>query len=198
MLDGMESKWCRRPGWMWGWYILAVLTAVALAGVALWQVPWWLDDRYLNKDLTQPVATTITGVRTALLALGAGGLAAVGIIYTHRTLQQTRVRDPEQAELTREEQYTDRYTSAVCQIASDKPVEQLGGIYALERIMRDSKKDHATIVEVLAAFVREARRSPGKGNPGRGFPGAGMAGRGAHGGDIHAEGAPGRGIPSLG
>ncbi|WP_067071685.1 pentapeptide repeat-containing protein [Carbonactinospora thermoautotrophica] len=31
----------------------------------------------------------------------------------------------------------------------------MGGIYALERIMHDSPRDHATIVEVLAAFVRE-------------------------------------------
>ncbi|MGX5183077.1 pentapeptide repeat-containing protein [Streptomyces avermitilis] len=83
-------------------------------------------------------------MRTALLAMGAGGLAAVGILYTHRTLHQNR-----------EGQVTDRYTKAIAQIASDKPVEQLGGIYALERIMRDSVKDHATIVEVLAAFVRE-------------------------------------------
>ncbi|MGW2836151.1 pentapeptide repeat-containing protein [Streptomyces sp. NPDC001286] len=30
----------------------------------------------------------------------------------------------------------------------------LGGVYALERIMRDSEKDHPTVVEVLAAFVR--------------------------------------------
>jgi hypothetical protein len=31
----------------------------------------------------------------------------------------------------------------------------LGGIYALERIARDSEKDHWTIIEVLTAYVRE-------------------------------------------
>ncbi|MFI6005015.1 pentapeptide repeat-containing protein [Streptomyces sp. NPDC051366] len=90
-------------------------------------------------------------MRTALLGIGAGSLAAVGIVYTHRTLHQNR-----------EGQVTDRYTRAITQIASEKRVEQLGGIYALERIMRDSERDHVTIVEVLAAFVREHAPAPGE------------------------------------
>ncbi|MFD8754641.1 pentapeptide repeat-containing protein [Kitasatospora sp. NPDC059577] len=155
-----ESKRRGKQAWVTVWYVLVVLAGIALAGVAMWEVPWWIDDHYLNDNLKQPVATTVTGVRTALLAIGAGGLAAVGILYTHRTLQHTRERDGEQAELTREGQYTDRYTKAVGQIASANPVEQLGGIYALERIMRDSEKDHITVVEVLAAFVREHAPAP--------------------------------------
>ncbi|MEU9662888.1 pentapeptide repeat-containing protein [Streptomyces chartreusis] len=118
-------------------------------GVAVWRLPWWFDERYLNDDLSPAVATTVTGVRTALLGIGAGSLAAVGILYTHRTLQQSR-----------EGQVTDRYTKAITQLASDKTVEQLGGIYALERIMRDSAKDHVTVVEVLAAFIREHAPAP--------------------------------------
>ncbi|MFJ2752809.1 pentapeptide repeat-containing protein [Streptomyces sp. NPDC087297] len=137
-----------RKSWTWVWGTLAVLLGVGAFGVALWQVPWWMDADHLD-DIEPAQATAITGVRTALLALGAGGLAAVGVIYTHRTLHQNR-----------EGQVTDRYTKAISQIASDKPVEQLGGIYALERIMRDSVKDHATIVEVLAAFVREHAPAP--------------------------------------
>ncbi|MFJ1610785.1 pentapeptide repeat-containing protein [Streptomyces sp. NPDC088253] len=156
VLEGMH----RRQSWAILWYVLAVLAGIAIAGLAMWQVPWWIDAHYLNGDLKQPVATTVTGVRTSLLAIGAGGLAAVGILYTHRTLQHTRENDERQADLTREDQLTDRYIRAVSQIASDKPVEQLGGIYALERIMRDSEKDHVTIVEVLAAFVREHAPAP--------------------------------------
>lgn len=133
---------------MWVWTTLAALGGIGVVGVALWQVPWWLDAHYLP-SITQPQATAITGVRTALLAMGAGGLAVVGILYTHRTLHQNR-----------EGQVTDRYSKAIGQIASVKLVEQLGGIYALERIMRDSAKDHLTIVEVLAAFVREHAPAP--------------------------------------
>ena len=35
---------------------------------------------------------------------------------------------------------------------------RIGGIYALERIARDSAKDHPTVMEVLTAFIREHSR----------------------------------------
>ena len=39
---------------------------------------------------------------------------------------------------------------------------RLGGIYALDRIARDSKKDHWPIMEVLTAYVRENAPWPAK------------------------------------
>ncbi|MFC7841915.1 pentapeptide repeat-containing protein [Streptomyces sp. NPDC057382] len=140
------------------WRLVAGLAVLTLAGgtVAIWLLPWLLDDHWLNGMATgQARATTVSGMRTALVALGAGLVAVVGLFYTHQTWQQTQSRDSDQRQLTWEGQVTDRFSKAVEQIASDKPVEQLGGIYALERIMRDSAKDHATIVEILGAFVRE-------------------------------------------
>ncbi|MDH6544046.1 hypothetical protein [Streptomyces sp. SPB4] len=44
---------------------------------------------------------------------------------------------------------------AIKLLASERTVERLGGIHALERIMRDSAKDHFTVVKVLAAFARD-------------------------------------------
>ncbi|MEE1821615.1 pentapeptide repeat-containing protein [Streptomyces sp. BE20] len=143
MADNANTKWYDRRVWVAFWYILAPIAAVAAVGVAIWRVPWWIDDHHLNGSLSPADAATVTGVRTALLATAAAGVAAVGLLFTRRTLHQVR-----------EGQVTDRYLRAISQIASDKPMEQLGGIYALERIMRDSKRDHATVVEVLAAFVR--------------------------------------------
>ena len=49
---------------------------------------------------------------------------------------------------------TDRYTKAIEQLGSDKLDVRIGGIYALERIARDSPRDHPTAMEVLAAFIR--------------------------------------------
>ena len=46
---------------------------------------------------------------------------------------------------------TDRYTKAIEQLGPDKGLDvRIGGIYALERIARDSPRDHPTIMEVLA------------------------------------------------
>jgi hypothetical protein len=58
---------------------------------------------------------------------------------------------------TREGQITERFTQAIEQLGSEKITIRLGGIYALERIARDSKDDHRQVMEVLTAFVRENR-----------------------------------------
>jgi hypothetical protein len=70
--------------------------------------------------------------------------AGVGLAYTARTYR-----------LSREGHLTDTYTKAVEQLGSDKIEVRLGGIYALERLMRDSSTDQPTIVEVLAAYIRQ-------------------------------------------
>jgi hypothetical protein len=84
-------------------------------------------------------------------------LAAVGALYfnTHQTseaLQATR----DQVGLFEQGQLTDRFSKAVGQLGTKDSLEvRLGGIYALERIARDSVRDHPTVMEVLSAYVRE-------------------------------------------
>jgi Pentapeptide repeats (8 copies) len=57
-------------------------------------------------------------------------------------------------ETTREGQITERFTRAIDQLGHAHLDVRLGGIYALERIARDSPADRATIGEVLTAFIR--------------------------------------------
>ena len=82
--------------------------------------------------------------RTQLLTLGAGVFAAGALVFTWRNFT-----------LSREGQVTDRYTKAIGQLGSKKLDVRIGGIYALERVARDSRRDHPTVMEVLAAFIRE-------------------------------------------
>jgi hypothetical protein len=103
-----------------------------------WVPPLWYGD---VPDLSQRAADEASA-RTALIA-GLAGLTALG---TYRLSQQGQI--------------TDRYTKAVEQLGSDKRDVRLGGIYALERIAVDSKRDHQTIVEVLSTFVRERTNLP--------------------------------------
>ncbi|MGW5868815.1 pentapeptide repeat-containing protein [Streptomyces sp. NPDC055239] len=150
MLLHVKRSWTRA--------LVLALLAAAFVGFALllWQGPWWLDgDRLRRRDLQPADGVVITGFRTTLVALGAGAVAGAGLYYTDRTLRHTRDRDHEQAEIARDGQVTDRYVEAIKLLASERTVERLGGIYALERIMRDSAKDHLTVVEVLAAFDRD-------------------------------------------
>jgi uncharacterized protein YjbI with pentapeptide repeats len=81
---------------------------------------------------------------------------AASLIATALTLRtgQEELRNAQQG------QVTDRYTKATEQLGSDKPEVRLGGIYALERLMTDSARDHRTIVEVLTSFVRMHAQDP--------------------------------------
>ena len=56
---------------------------------------------------------------------------------------------------TEEKQVTERFSKAIELLGSEKLEIRLGGIYALERIAKDSPKDHWTIMEVLTSFIKE-------------------------------------------
>jgi len=94
---------------------------------------------------------TAIGSILSVLVIGAG------LIYTG-------VQSTKQQELTEAGQITERFARAVDQLGSagaDKLDVRLGALYSLERIMRDSAADQASIVEVLSAFIRgHARKQP--------------------------------------
>jgi hypothetical protein len=148
------------------------LTALALV-VLLYGVPEWLaNDDLKGKDRAEDEGRA----RTAVLAALAGVLAATGAYYTHRTFglnrqayEHSRDTAARSHELDRAGQITERFSRAIDQLgATDEGGNPkldicLGGIYALERIARDSKDDHPQVVEVLTAYVREhARYRPDK------------------------------------
>ncbi|PQV64292.1 Pentapeptide repeat-containing protein [Abditibacterium utsteinense] len=63
---------------------------------------------------------------------------------------------------------TERYARAMALLGDEKVEVRLGGIYTLERLARESSRDHGPIMEVLAAYTREhARWSEGESAPAR-------------------------------
>ncbi len=68
---------------------------------------------------------------------------------TDRSIAEANLR------VTEEMQLTERFSKAIELLGSGKLEVRLGGIYALERIAKDSPKDHWTIMEVLISFVQE-------------------------------------------
>ncbi|MFJ5223924.1 pentapeptide repeat-containing protein [Streptomyces sp. NPDC088400] len=84
-------------------------------------------------------------------------VAVVGLWYSSIQARDDRA-------LTKEGQVTDRYTAAVVNPGSEKMDVRLGGIYALQRIMQDSRRDQPTIANVLATYIRtHAAKPPAKG-----------------------------------
>jgi uncharacterized protein YjbI with pentapeptide repeats len=121
------------------------LVPIAVLMFLLWKVPEW-ELRHLSPDTLGAVKQheLINESRKTLAQIVAGFLLLAGFYFTWRQLS-----------LSLQGQITDRFTKAIDQLASDKLAARLGGIYALERISKDSPEDFWTVVEVLTAFIRE-------------------------------------------
>jgi len=126
---------------------------------------WWPHWKAANVEGT---VTTIARAeledsfrRTAIQFIG--GLLILLTAY----VGWRRVRAAErQVDALSEGQVTDRFTRAVEQLgASDEEGDpkleiRLGAIYALERIARDSSKDHWVVMELLCAYLRQNSSVP--------------------------------------
>jgi hypothetical protein len=141
----------RRAAWRQVRWLIGVAAVVLLLVIA-WALLVPGTDWLARHDISAAkgsLATAQDAARGRLLTLGAGLLAAGALLFTARSFT-----------LSREGQVTDRYTKAVEQLGSDKLDVRIGGIYALERVSRDSDKDHPIVMEVLTAFIREHSQEP--------------------------------------
>jgi hypothetical protein len=168
-----QVEWYERTSYQ----ILLFAGGIALFGLVLGLIlDWYIDPQTSTqkKDLVQ-----------ALGLITAGVAGAVGIFFTWRgqernqrnTQEQFRLsrRSQEQNQqstqaqlanaqeelrLTRQGQITERFTRAIEQLGNEKLEIRLGGIYALERIDKESPERayHSTVMEVLTAYVRENSR----------------------------------------
>jgi len=114
-----------------------LLLAIIIFGIPKWQVPAKVIDPRERAELEN------ANRQTAIQALG-GLFFLVTAGLTLKNIQ-----------LTEDKNVTDRFAKAVEMLADEKLEVRLGGIYSLERIARDSKKDHPVVMEVLTAFIRQ-------------------------------------------
>ena len=106
-------------------------------------------------------------IAAAATAVGVIGVATVGIVgyYIARSTNKSTIEAAHAdvyrtLDATRTGQITDLYSRAIDQLGSEQPHVRIGGIYALERVARDSEEDHQIVMEVLTAFIREYSRVP--------------------------------------
>src|SRR5260370_5411555 len=113
------------------------------------------------------VAVAIAGFRfsrsTTRAAIDAAAASADKTVeaarLTNREAIEAAHRDVRHTlETTRGGQIADLYGRAIEQIGSDKLDVRVGGIFAMERVARDSGADQPTVIEVLSAFVCEHSR----------------------------------------
>lgn len=135
------------------WALLAFGILVAFAALML--VPVWLKPPLSKADLSavpagekrvtlqQAQGQLQNSIRSTLLQGLAGAVVVAGAVATWR-----------QVRISREGQITDRLTHAIDQLGDNKADVRIGGIYALERLAKDSAADRLAIGEILAAFIR--------------------------------------------
>ncbi|MEK9520044.1 hypothetical protein MIU24_11625 [Streptomyces venezuelae] len=94
----MKTNLARAAQW------LALALAVAAYCLLLWRGPWLLDGAHIRDTQLEPAdGVVITGVRTMLVALGAGVIAGVGLYYTsrnHKLAQEQFKHTQQQFELS--------------------------------------------------------------------------------------------------
>lgn len=138
---------------------IAVALAIGLP-LVLWLCLAYLPPRFVPGDDLE-ARKVQNDVRTTLVQ-GLGGIVlGVGAYFTARelrTAQKAQETAQRAQEIAREGRITERYTRAVDQLGHAQVDVRIGGIYALERIAKDSAHDQPIIGEVLTAFVRG--RSP--------------------------------------
>ena len=122
-------------------FILGIIFAVTIGiptGIDIYQNWQNLDP----KDRSQAGITLIQTIATIV-----GGIAIFwNIVLSRRQLAASQ-----------EQNITERFSIAVEQLGHEQTAVRIGGIYSLERIAQDSSRDYWTVMETLAAFIRDRR-----------------------------------------
>src|SRR5215212_7701039 len=126
---------------------------------------YWLQEA--TEAGAQGVASALPGGTLTGAIVGAV-VGLVGVLIGQalqqrrhsQTLQETQRRHSEDLRQAEQGQITERFTRAIDQLGSEKLEIRLGGIYALERIDKETPERayHGTVMEVLTAYVRENSR----------------------------------------
>jgi Pentapeptide repeats (8 copies) len=135
---------------------LLVGVSVLLLLFVFWKLPQWYAASWDKLD-PKDIAKLESDTRTTLVQVVGGLFVLAGLFFTAKAWRTAQ-----------EGQITDRFTKAINQLGETGPEKlaiRLGGIYALERIARDSARDHWPIMEILTAYVREHAPWPPKDIP---------------------------------
>src|SRR5215208_1920659 len=118
---------------------------------------YWLQETTHQLRCSSSPSATLTGAIVGAV-VGLVGVLIGQALQQRRhsqTLQETQRRHSEDLRQAEQGQITERFTRAIDQLGSEKLEIRLGGIYALERIAKDSPRDHLQILEVSLLLMFE-------------------------------------------
>ncbi|MCO5382615.1 MAG: pentapeptide repeat-containing protein [Methanosarcina barkeri] len=151
-LSVVYEKARQRPGK----YIFLVFIFILIFFAFVQIIPEFQVSRYeitnttSKADLENQYRVTFIQFFTTLAQLIGGGVLLFGLYFTWENII-----------IAKEGQITERFTKAIDQLGDNSLgdnsslVKKLGGIYALERISKESDKDYWSIMEILTAYIRK-------------------------------------------
>jgi uncharacterized protein YjbI with pentapeptide repeats len=138
----------------------AIVALTAGAVVAL----WWAATRGLTG------ATLVTARLDALkiglsVGVGSGGVVALYLAWRRQRSTEDALDHQQQVAVdtrldAEERRITELYTKAADQLGSDKAPVRLTGLYALERLAQDNRRQRQSIVNVFCAYLRMPYKPP--------------------------------------
>jgi hypothetical protein len=149
-VDIEKEELLRAAKLKWKWIALGAIVMLAAIYVFLWLPEWMVHQTFHGPSTTPKDDAELVDSYRKTIVQAIGGLLVFGTLAVG--LQQLKI--------SRETQITDRFTKAIGYLGAvssqgEKQIEtRLGGIYALERIAKDSPDDHWPIMEILTAYVR--------------------------------------------
>ena len=158
-------RWCTPNVWhvkkITQW-VAGAVAAIVLALVVGWALFVPAADWVAARDVGHVTgATRVQRLQTArdaaqgrLLTFGAGLVATGALAFTAVNFVLSR----RTYDLTEQGQVTERYSRGIELLGSEKVDVRIGAIYALGRVAWDSARDYGTVMDVLAAFIREHSR----------------------------------------
>ena len=135
---------------------LFVVVVVSFLGLVSWSVFWIVPTAQTVSRLPVEESSVLVQIELVkTMAQIALGVVVLGTLYVGWRRADAAERT---VEVAREGQITERFTRAVDQLGSGKPSVRLGGVYALERIARDSVGDRWPVMQVLMDSVPRGLR----------------------------------------
>lgn len=134
---------------------ILIIGAAGLTLGLLWKLPEWQVGGWKAFLTPKELIELENHARGTLTLVLLGATLLLGLYLVWRRMAATEQLASRALDTVRESQSTERFTRAVEQFGSERIEIRLGGIYALERIAKESERDHWPIMEVLCAYVRE-------------------------------------------
>jgi len=112
------------------------------------------DKQKIQLEITKTRLQIATPIAVLIGVCVAIWRAASADKIAKTAIDQVRIAN-KSSKITEDGKITDRFSKAIELLGSDKIEIRLGGIYALDRIAKESKKDHLPIIKIFASYIRE-------------------------------------------